>query len=258
MTMLRILSATVAAAAVFAAVPASAEMKTEWVEYSQGGMKLKAYMAYDDKITGKRPAVLVAHAREGMTPKTQQMTELWAKLGYVSFAADIFGYGQGILPKNVEEMTAQTQIYSKDRPLMRARTQAGYDTLIKNPMVDASKVALVGYCFGGAVGVEFGSTGVPLALNVSIHGSFRDHHAGWAKTTKGMFLILHGAEDEGYPLPVVDKVIQELRGAKVPFQYEVYSGTGHGFSSPKGKDEERANAQSIATTSRTMKELFGI
>jgi dienelactone hydrolase len=258
MTMLRLLSAAVAAAAVFAAAPESAEMKTEWVEYSQGGMKLKAYMAYDDKITGKRPAVLVAHAREGMTPKTQQMTELWAKLGYVSFAADIFGYGQGILPKNVEEMTAQTQIYSKDRPLMRARTQAGYDALIKNPMVDASKVALVGYCFGGAVGVEFGSTGAPLALNVSIHGSFRDHHAGWAKTTKGMFLILHGAEDEGYPLPVVDKVIQELRGAKVPFQYEVYSGTGHGFSSPKGKDEERANAQSIATTSRTMKELFGI
>jgi dienelactone hydrolase len=256
--MLRILSAAVVTAAVFAAVPASAEMKTEWVEYSHGGMKLKAYMAYDDKITGKRPAVLVAHAREGMTPKTQQMTELWAKLGYVSFAADIFGYGQGILPKSVEEMTAQTQIYSKDRPLMRARTQAGYDALIKNPMVDASKVALVGYCFGGAVGVEFGSTGVPLALNVSIHGSFRDHHAGWAKTTKGMFLILHGAEDEGYPLPVVDKVIQELRGAKVPFQYEVYSGTGHGFSSPKGKDEERANAQSIATTSRTMKELFGI
>jgi dienelactone hydrolase len=256
--MLRILSAAVATAAVFAAVPASAEMKTEWVEYSHGGMKLKAYMAYDDKISGKRPAVLVAHAREGMTPKTQQMTELWAKLGYVSFAADIFGYGQGILPKSVEEMTAQTQIYSKDRPLMRARTQAGYDALIKNPMVDASKVALVGYCFGGAVGVEFGSTGVPLALNVSIHGSFRDHQPGWAKTTKGMFLILHGAEDEGYPLPVVDKVIQELRGAKVPFQYEVYSGTGHGFSSPKGKDEERANAQSIATTSRTMKELFGI
>jgi dienelactone hydrolase len=258
MTMLRILSAAVAAAAVFAAVPASAEMKTEWVEYSQGGMKLKAYMAYDDKITGKRPAVLVAHAREGMTPKTQQMTELWAKLGYVSFAADIFGYGQGILPKNVEEMTAQTQIYSKDRPLMRARTQAGYDALIKNQMVDASKVALVGYCFGGAVGVEFGSTGAPLALNVSIHGSFRDHAAGWAKSAKGMYLILHGAEDQGYPLPVVDKVIQELRGAKVPFQYEVYSGTGHGFSSPKGKDEERANAQSIATTSRTMKELFGI
>jgi dienelactone hydrolase len=258
MTLLRMLPAILAATVAITAGTARAEMKNEWVEYSQGGMKLKAYMAYDDKVTGKRPAVLVAHAREGMTPKTLQMTELWAKLGYVSFAADIFGYGQGILPKNVEEMTAQTTIYSKDRPLMRARTQAAYDTLIKNPMVDVAKIGLVGYCFGGAVGVEFGSTGVPLAANVSIHGSFRDHHAGWAKTAKGMFLILHGAEDEGYPLPVVDKVIQELRSAKLPFQYEVYSGTGHGFSSPKGKDEERANAQSIATTARTFKELFGI
>jgi dienelactone hydrolase len=187
-----------------------------------------------------------------MTPKTLGLVEMWAKLGYVSFAADIFGYGQGVLPKDIPEMQAQMAIYTKDRALMRARTQAGYDTLVKNPMVDPSKVALIGYCFGGAVGVEFGSTGVPLTANVSIHGSFRDHEKGWAKNAKGMFLILHGAEDEGYPLTTVD------HGAKVPFQLEVYSGTGHGFSTPKNKAEERANTQSIASTSRTLKELFGI
>ena len=73
-----------------------------------------------------------------------------------------------------------------------------------------------------------------------------------------MFLILHGAEDEGYPLTTVDQVIQELRAANVPFQLEVYSGTGHGFSTPKNKAEERANVQSIASTARTLKELFGI
>jgi dienelactone hydrolase len=256
--MFRLLPAAVAAVAVFATVPASAEMKKEWVEYSQGGMKLKAYMAYDDKITGKRPAVFVVHAREGMTPKTQQLTELWAQRGYVAFATDMFGYGQGILPKDVPEMTAQTQIFRKDPALAKARTQAGYDMLIKNPMVDASKVALIGYCFGGDVGVVFGSTGAPLALNVSIHGSFGDYEQGWAKNTKGMFLILHGAEDVGYPLTKVNTVVDALRGAKVPFQLEVYSGTGHGFSTPKGKEEERANAQSIASTTRTMKELFGI
>ena len=256
--MLRMLAAILAAAFAFAAGPARAEMKTEWVEYNHGDTKLKAYMAYDDKVTGNRPAVLMIHAREGMTPKTRQLTELWAKLGYVSFAADIFGYGQGVLPKDVPEMQAQTDIYTKDRPLMRARTQAGFDTLVKNPMVDPSKVALIGYCFGGAVGVEFGSTGAPLVANVAIHGSFRDHAPGWAKNAKGMFLILHGAEDEGFPLTTVDKVIQELRAAKVPFELEVYSGTGHGFSTPKNKAEERANAESITATGRTLKELFGI
>src|SRR6266700_4505876 len=173
-------------------------MKSQWIEYSHGDTKLKAYMAYDDKVTGRRPAVLMIHAREGMTPKSQELAETWAK------------------------------------------------------------VAVIGYCFGGFGAVEFGSTGAPLAANVSIHGSFRDHAAGWAKTAKGRFLILHGAEDPGFPLPVVDKVVQELRGAKVPFQLEVYSGTGHGFSTPKNKAEERANAQSIASTTRTLKELFGI
>src|SRR5260370_32924469 len=96
-----------------------------------------------------------------------------------------------------------------------------------------------------------------MVAKVTIHGSFRDHAPGWAKSAKGMYLILHGAEDQGFPLPVVDKVVQELRGAKVPFQLEAYSGTGHGFSTPKNNAEERANAQSIDTTVRTLKELFG-
>src|SRR5262249_48172075 len=138
MSMLRIFAALSAAAFALAAGPAQAAMKTQWVEYSHGDVKLKAYMAYDDKVTGKRPAVLMVHAREGMTPKTLQLAETWAKLGYVSFAADIFGYGQGVLPKDVPEMTAQTAIYTKDRTLMRARTQAGFDALVKNPIVDAS------------------------------------------------------------------------------------------------------------------------
>jgi len=246
-------------AAIFAlgAVSAPAEIKSEWIEYSHGNVKLKAYMAWDDKVTGRSPAILMIHAREGMTAKTRQLAEIWAKLGYVSFAADIFGYGEGILPKDVPEMQAQIAIYMNDRPLLRARTQAGFDALVKSPMVDPSRVALIGYCFGGGVGVEFGSTGAPLVANVAIHGSFRDHAPGWAKNAKGMFLILHGAEDEGFPLPIVDKVVQELRSAKVPFQLEVYSGTGHGFSTPKNKAEERANEQSIASTARTLKELFG-
>jgi dienelactone hydrolase len=257
MTMLKTFPALLAAAFIFAG-PARAELQSQWVEYSHGDTKLKAYMVYDDKVTGKRPAVFMIHARDGMAETTQRNAQIWAKLGYVVFAADIFGFGQGVLPKNVDEMQAQTEIYAKNHPLMCARTKAGYDTLVKNRMVDAGKIALIGYCFGGAVGLEFGSTGAPLAANVAIHGSFREHDPDWAKNVKGMYLILHGAEDPGYPLTTVGKVVDELRGAKVPFELEVYSGTAHGFSTPKNKDEERSNATSIATTARTLKELFGI
>jgi dienelactone hydrolase len=249
--------ATFVAAFTLASATAQAQVRTEWVEYAHGSTKLKGYLAYDDKIKGKRPAILMIHDRAGMQPYTQKQAENWATLGYVTFAADFFGYGQGILPKDVPEATAQMGIYTKDRELLKARARAGYDTLIKNPMVDANRIALIGYCFGGLVGVDFGSTGVPLAANVAIHGSFFDHPEGWAKNAKGKFLILHGAEDVPYPLEKVALVYTELRKAKVDFQMEFYSGAGHGFSVPKNHAEERANAQSIAATTRFLRDVFG-
>jgi dienelactone hydrolase len=246
--------ATVAlAAAAFSSVPARAAMKTDSIDYNHGNTKLKAYVAYDDSVTGKRPAIFMVHARDGLTDFAKQQAEAWSKLGYYVFATDMFG----MLPKNLEEITAQTDMFRNDRALMRARAQAGFDTLAKQPLVDTSRIALIGYCFGGAVGVEFGSTGAPLAANVAIHGSFGGHAAGWAKNAKGMFLILHGAEDPNYPVEF-DHVIDELKAAKRPFEVELYSGTAHGFSQPKNKAEERAIAQANATTGRTLKELFGV
>jgi dienelactone hydrolase len=55
----------------------------------------------------------------------------------------------------------------------------------------------------------------------------------------------------------VAEVIDELRKAKVGFQMELYSGAGHGFSVPKNKDEEIANEQSIGSTARFLKGIFG-
>jgi dienelactone hydrolase len=138
---------------------------------------------------------------------------------------------------------------------MKARTQAGFDAMLKSPMVDPAKVALIGYCFGGAVGVDFGSTGAPVVANIAIHGSYGGHEPGWGKTMKGMFVILHGAEDPNYPQ--IAKVLAELREAKVPFEMNLYSGTAHGFSKPKNKAEERANTEAIAAATRVLKEQFG-
>jgi dienelactone hydrolase len=258
MTRLHIIAAALATAVAFTAATARADVRHQWIEYSHGGTKLKGYLAYDDKAKGKRPAILMVHDRAGMQPYTLKHAETYAKLGYVTFAADFFGYGQGILPKDVPEAAAQMAIYVKDRDLMKARARAGYDTLIKHPMVDASRVAFIGYCFGGMVGVDFSSTGVPLAAVIPVHGSFSDHPPGWAKNVKGKFLILHGAEDKPYPLEkVASEVYNELRKANVEFQMEFYSGAAHGFSVPKNKAEERASAQSIAAATRFLREVFG-
>jgi dienelactone hydrolase len=244
-------SAAVFAAALAFAAPARAEMKTQWVEYTHGDAKLKGYMAWDDSQPGKRPAIFMLHDKWGMSESTQRRVEMWSKQGYVVFAADIFG----ALPKDDPETRKLTDIYRNDRALMRARTLAAFDVFTKNPLVDTAQIAQIGYCFGGTVAVEFGATGLPFAGTIAIHGSY-GVAPGWGKNIKGLFVILHGAEDPNYPREI-DKALAELREAKVPFEFNLYSGTAHGFSHPKNKAEERANAQAIASASRTLKELFG-
>jgi dienelactone hydrolase len=235
--------------------PAAADIKTRTVDYEHGATALEGYLAYDDAVTGSRPGVLLLHRRDGMSDLTRRNTELVAKLGYVAFAADIFG--KGVRPKEVKDMQAQSAIYNKDRALIRARAQAGLDALRQNPMVDGARVAMVGYCFGGTVVVELAGAGAPIVGAVAIHGSFRDHAPEAAKNIKGRFLILHGAEDSIAPLEEVNKLIKDFRAAKVDWQMELYSGAEHGFSTPKNKAEERANTLSQAAMARFFGEIFG-
>jgi dienelactone hydrolase len=234
---------------------ARAEIRTQWVDYTQGDTALQGYLAYDDGITGKRPGVLLLHRRDGMSELTLQNAEMFARQGYVVFAADIFG--KAVRPKEIPEQVAQSTLYNNDRPLMRARAQAGFDVLRANSMVDPAKIALIGYCFGGTVAIELAETGAPVVGTVTIHGSFRNFTPGAAKNISGRVLILHGSEDPVAPLSEVELLVNELRAAKVGWELDLYGGTEHGFSTPKNAAEERANDESKFVTARFFKQVFG-
>jgi dienelactone hydrolase len=234
---------------------AQAAIKTQYVDYKDGNTPLKGYLAYDDSKSGKRPGVLLVHYRGGLQGETLKDAEMIAGLGYVVFAEDIFGVNTP--PKTVPEMTALTDVYTKNRPLMRNRSRSGFDVLAKNAMVDAAKVAVIGYCFGGTVAVELGETGIPALGVVAVHGSFRDFSPEAAKNLKGRVLILHGAEDEVAPLTEVNKLVADLRAAKVPWELQVFSGAQHGFTNPTNAAEERADREYKVAIQRFFKEIFG-
>jgi len=234
---------------------AEAAIKTQYVDYKDGTTPLKGYLAYDDSKTGKRPGVLLVHYRGGLQAETLKDAEMIASLGYVVFAEDIFGVSTP--PMTVPEMTALTNIYNNNRPLMRTRSRAGYDALTQNAMVDASKIAVIGYCFGGTVAVELGETGIPALGVVAVHGSFRDFAPEAAKNLKGRVLILHGAEDEVAPLTEVNKLVADLRAAKVPWELQVFSGAQHGFTNPTNASEERADREYKVAIQRFFKDIFG-
>jgi len=237
------------------AATAQAAIKTEYIEYMHGSTPLKGYLAYDDAVSGRRPGVLLLHYRGGLQGSTLENAQMVARMGYVVFAADIFG--KDVVPKTVPEMTKLTDTYNKDRQLMRTRARAGFDVLAKHPLVDPSKLALIGYCFGGTVAIELAETGVPLVGTVAVHGSFRNFTPEDARHIKGSVLILHGAEDEVAPLEEVNKLLADLRHAKIPFELQLYSGSSHGFDNPQNPQEQRADREYRRSIDRYFKEVFG-
>ena len=173
---------------------AHAKLVTRTVSYEQDGTKLEGYLAYDDSATakGKVPGVVVFPEWWGLTDYIKSRTEQLANMGYVAFAADMYGDGQ----TTTQEAKAKefvSKFYGK--PLMAERAQAALDQLLKTGMVDESKVAAIGFCFGGSTSLALAYTGAPLAGVVTFHGGLIPAPADAAEKTKAKFLILHGALD---------------------------------------------------------------
>ena len=85
---------------------AKAEIKTQTIDYKQGDATLEGYLAYDDTTAARRPGIIVAHEWGGLTAYEKMRSEMLAKLGFVAFAADI--YGKGVRPAGVPEKMAQS------------------------------------------------------------------------------------------------------------------------------------------------------
>ena len=126
---------TLALSALFAllSVPAFSAIKTEVIEYKDGETTLEGFVAYDENQKGPRPGVLVIHDWTGLQEYAKERTKMLAELGYVAFAADI--YGKGVRPTDPKECAVMSGSYKSDLPLLRRRVTLGFEQLKKHPQV---------------------------------------------------------------------------------------------------------------------------
>jgi len=252
-------AAVLAAAFLFVGIsPARAEVKTEVVEYRHGDGVLEGYLAYDDALTGKRPGVMVVHEWMGHDPYVRMRAEQLARLGYVAFALDM--YGKGVRAKDAKEAAALAGRFKADRPLMRARAGAGLDVLRKQARVDPSRLAAIGYCFGGTVALELARGGADLVSVVSFHGGLDTPTPEDAKNIRGKVLVLHGGDDPSVPPKQVDAFQEEMRKGGVDWQFVSYGGAVHRFTNPEaGSDNSMGRAYNERADRRSweaMKSFF--
>jgi dienelactone hydrolase len=246
-----------------APVLTQAAIETQTIEYRQGDTRLVGYLAYPKDAKGLLPGVLVVHEWMGLNDYAKRRADQLAELGYVAFAADI--YGDGKIAADAKEAGALSGLYKKDRALLRARATAGLETLRKQSRVAAGQVAAIGYCFGGMAVLELARGGADLAGVVSFHGVLDTPMPQDTKNIRARVLALHGADDPYVPAEQVAAFEQEMRQAGADWQLIAYGGAVHGFTNPAhGNDNSKgaaynaaADARSWAAMRQFFAELFG-
>ncbi len=240
---------------------AGAEIKTQTVTYQYGGVTMKGYLAWDNAVQGKRPGILVVHEWWGLNDYAKRRAEQLAKMGYVALAADMFGEGK--TAEHPDEAGAMIEAVRKDLNTWLGRANAALKVLRDQPMVDPTKLAAIGYCFGGATVLQLAYSGADLVAVASFHGSLPVPES--TKDIKARILILHGEADTFITSETVQKLKAGLDQGKVRYKFVSYPGAVHGFTVPGSEKRgikniaynPQADSQSWQEMVHLFQEVFG-
>jgi dienelactone hydrolase len=202
---------------------------------ADGGRRMVGHLAVPDG-DGRRPAVLVAHEAAGLDDTYRVRADRLAELGYVAFALDAHGGGRFALDPDGggvdPEVRARVAALMTDPPRLRAVATAGLDVLLAEPRVDPSRVAAIGYCFGGALVLELARSGADVKAVVAFHPGLVSTRPEDARNIVGKVLVCIGADD---PIVTPDQRAafeEEMQAAGVDWRMNLYGGTRHSFTHP--------------------------
>ena len=206
------------------------------VNYLDGGTLLQAFFAYDDSFETRRPAVLICHAWGGRDEFVNDKAKQLAELGYVAFALDM--YGQGILGANPEENATLMQPFIDDRQFLQQRINAALYAVTLLPWVDDSKIAAIGFCFGGLCVLDLARMGADVKGVVSFHGLLFPPENNANKPVVAKVLALHGHDDPMATAEQVQAFTTEMTDLKVDWKMHSYGNTVHAFTNPKANNPD--------------------
>jgi dienelactone hydrolase len=212
------------------AFQAGAQVQSREVSYADGDAKLTGYLYWDDAIQGKRPGVMVVHEWWGLNDYAKHRAQMLAQLGYVAFAADM--YGDHKVTRHPADAQAWMEQVTKNTDTWQRRALAGLAVLEADPRVDRGHLAAVGYCFGGGTVMEMAYAGAPLDAVVSFHGPLPPATEAQQKHIHARILALHGDADAFEPPERIAAFKAALRAAGADWEMDIYGGTRHAFTNP--------------------------
>jgi dienelactone hydrolase len=233
---------------------------SEEVAYRDGAAELLGLIERPEHPNGR--AVVVFHEANGLGNNVRRRTQMLAELGYVAFAADLYGGGRTY---GAEGAVREMDALRADPGRFRARIRAGFDQLLSLESVDPARTAAIGYCFGGTAALELARSGAPVAAAISFHGLLTTPLPARAGEVTARILACTGARDPLVPPHDVTAFQQEMDAAEADWQLIVYGKALHSFTNrnvagmgdPRMDYDPSADRQSWAAALLFLDEALG-
>ncbi len=201
----------------------------EPVSYTGDSVTMNGFVAYDSALKGKLPVVMIIHEWWGINDYTKSRAKQLAALGYLAMAVDF--YGNGINGNNPDEAQKLAMPFYENPAKAQKRFDAALEKVKTYPQADTTKIAAIGYCFGGSMVLNMAALGEDLKAVVSFHGGLRTVPAQ-RNTLKAKILVCHGAADKFIPADEIAAFRKNLDTVGAVYSFKAYDGALHAFSNP--------------------------
>jgi dienelactone hydrolase len=231
--------------------------KSRRIEYQIGADHFEGLFVQPFASRRKVPGVLMVPNWLGITEETERQATRMARQGLAVFAVDV--YGKGVRPKGASEAMPLAGKYKGDRKLFRERLRRGLEVLLAQKEVDAKRIVVVGYCFGGTGAIELARDGADVQAVVSFHGGLDSPNPADGKNIKAKVVVFHGADDPFVKPADVQAFQAEMRQYGVDWRMTEFGGAVHSFTDMgAGHDNKTGAAYNERADQRSFSAFLGL
>jgi len=205
------------------------KVKEETVSYAADSIHMNGFIAYNEADSSKRPVVMIVHEWWGLNDYPKERARQLAKLGYVAMAVDMFGDGK--VANNPDEAKAMAMPFYANPQMAKARFDAALEKVKSYPQADPTKIAVIGYCFGGGTALNLARMGADIKGVVSFHGNLLGVPAD-KNLLKAEVLVCHGDSDKFVSQQEVQQFSHQMDSIGAKYTVKHYANATHAFTNP--------------------------
>ena len=224
--------------------PATPVIKEETVVYTDGKDTLKGFIAYNESITTKRPAVLIVPEWWGLTEYPRMRARELAKLGYIAMALDM--YGNGKIAEDPKTALEYAMPWYKDPKAAQRRIEAAAAVVKDNAVTDTAQLAAIGYCFGGSMVLNAAKLGSDFKGVMSFHGGLEGGVVPQKGLTKAKIFAANGEADTFVSAEQIATFKKQLDSVGAAYTFKQYPGALHAFTNPDATENGKKFNMPIA------------